>query len=41
VFIDLLFDKRDEATLIAKSLRRKFKFAADELQIRPITLQKP
>ena len=40
VFIDLLFDKSDEAYLILKSLQRKFKFADDELQIRAITLQK-
>jgi hypothetical protein len=41
VFIDLLFDKRNEAVLIARSLQRKFKFAKGELQIRSITLQKP
>ncbi len=40
VFIDLLFDKKDEAFLIVKSLQRKFKFADDELKIRAITLQK-
>ncbi len=40
VFIDLLFDRKDEATLISKSLQRKFQFANDGLQIRPITLQK-
>lgn len=39
VFIDLLFDKNDEAKLIAKSLSRKFRFADNHLQIRPITLQ--
>src|SRR5690606_8813399 len=39
VFVDLLFDKNDEAKLIAKSLSRKFRFADNHLQIRPITLQ--
>jgi hypothetical protein len=41
VFIDFLFDKRGEATLISNSLQRKFNFAEDDLQIRPIKLQKP
>ncbi len=41
IFIDFLFDKRGEAVLIAKSLQRKFKFAKGDLQIRPVTLQKP
>jgi len=41
VFVDFLFDKKDEALLISKSLRRKFNFDKNELQVSPITLQKP
>ena len=41
VFVDLLFDKREEATLISRSLQRKFHFKDGELKIRPIALQKP